>query len=70
MEASIFSKRQFESYNEFSTATLTDVYDEGKLEKGLHYQVKSFASVYLFNLVTTTLNTSISNDKELALTLR
>ena len=40
-------KKKFETYNEFSTATLTDVYDEEKLDKGLHYQVKSFASVYL-----------------------
>ncbi|MGB6152114.1 MAG: FG-GAP-like repeat-containing protein [Pricia sp.] len=42
-------KKKFESYNEFSTATLTEVYDAEKLEKGLHYQVKSFASVYLEN---------------------
>jgi len=40
-------KKKFEDYNEFSTATLTDVYDEKKLEKGIHYQVKSFASLYL-----------------------
>ena len=40
-------KKNFENYNEFSLATLTDVYDENKLEKGLHYQVKSFASLYL-----------------------
>ena len=28
---------------------MTDVYDENQLEKGLHYQVKSFSSVYLEN---------------------
>ena len=39
-------KKKFENYNEYSTATLTDVYDENKLEKGIHYQVKSFASAY------------------------
>ncbi len=42
-------KKQFENYDAFSTATLTDVYDASKLKKGLHYQVKSFASVYLEN---------------------
>lgn len=42
-------KKQFKNYNDFSTATLTDVYDESKLKKGIHYQVKSFASVYLEN---------------------
>ncbi len=40
-------KKQFKNYTDFSTATLTDVYDETKLKKGLHYQVKSFASIYL-----------------------
>ncbi len=43
-------KKKYETYNEFSTATLTDVYDEGKLESAVHYQVKSFASIYLENL--------------------
>lgn len=42
-------KKKYETYNEYSTATLTDVYDESKLEKGIHYQVKSFASIYLEN---------------------
>lgn len=42
-------KKKFETYNDFSTATLTEVYDESKLEKGIHYQVKSFASIYLEN---------------------
>lgn len=42
-------KKKYETYNEYSTATLTDVYDEDKLEKGIHYQVKSFASMYLEN---------------------
>ncbi|AXT62223.1 hypothetical protein D1816_18270 [Aquimarina sp. AD10] len=43
-------KKKFKNYKEYSTATLTDVYDEKKLEKGLHYQVKSFASIYLENV--------------------
>lgn len=42
-------KKKFETYNDYSTATLTEVYDESKLEKGIHYQVKSFASIYLEN---------------------
>lgn len=43
-------KKKYETYNEFSTATLTDVYDENKLESAVHYQVKSFASIYLENV--------------------
>lgn len=41
-------KKKFETYDEFSTASLVDVYGE-KLEEGIHYQVKSFSSVYLEN---------------------
>ncbi len=42
-------KKKFENYASFSTATLEDVYTEEYLEESLHYQVKSFASVYLEN---------------------
>ncbi|AUP81637.1 hypothetical protein C1H87_14050 [Flavivirga eckloniae] len=42
-------KKKFENYEQFSTATLTDIYTEEKLNEGLHYQVKSFASLYLEN---------------------
>lgn len=42
-------KSKFKNYNTFSEATLVDVYTEEKLENSLHYQVKSFASVYLEN---------------------
>lgn len=42
-------KKKFKNYDEFSTATLFDVYDKDKLESDLHYQVKSFASIYLEN---------------------
>ncbi len=42
-------KKKFENYESFATATLEDVYTEKDLEKSLHYQVKSFASVYLEN---------------------
>lgn len=42
-------KNKFKNYDEFSTATLFDVYDKKKLETELHYQVKSFSSIYLEN---------------------
>ncbi|SHG81684.1 FG-GAP-like repeat-containing protein [Flagellimonas flava] len=42
-------KDKFKDYESFSQATLTDVYTEGQLNKSLHYQVKSFASIYLEN---------------------
>ncbi len=42
-------KKKFEDYASFSTATLEDVYTEQYLENALHYQVTSFASVYLEN---------------------
>jgi len=42
-------KKKFESYDKFSIATLTEIYDQKKLKNGLHYQVKSFASIYLEN---------------------
>jgi hypothetical protein len=42
-------KKKFENYASFSTATLEDVYTEKFLEEALHYQVTSFASVYLEN---------------------
>lgn len=42
-------KQKFQDYESFSEATLTDVYTEKSLESALHYQVKSFASIYLEN---------------------
>ncbi|CAL2091669.1 enediyne biosynthesis protein E4 [Tenacibaculum sp. 190524A05c] len=42
-------KKKFKSYDSFSKATLIDVYGKKNLEDALHYQVKSFASVYLEN---------------------
>lgn len=42
-------KQKFKTYESFSDATLVDVYTENDLEQSLHYQVKSFASVYLEN---------------------
>ncbi|WP_298506925.1 VCBS repeat-containing protein [uncultured Maribacter sp.] len=42
-------KKKFEDYASFSTATIEDVYTEKALENSLHYQVKSFASMYIEN---------------------
>ena len=42
-------KNKFKDYNSFSEATLVDVYSEEELDNALHYQVKSFASIYLEN---------------------
>ena len=42
-------KNKFKNYDEFSQATLIDVYGKKNLENALHYQVKSFASIYLEN---------------------
>ena len=42
-------KKKFKDYDAFSVATLEDVYTKNSLEKSLHYEVKSFASIYLEN---------------------
>jgi len=42
-------KQKFEDYESFAGATLEDIYTENDLEKSLHYQVRSFASIYLEN---------------------
>jgi hypothetical protein len=42
-------KKKFENYDAFSKATLVDVYDEKKLESGIHYQVSSFKSAIFIN---------------------
>ncbi len=42
-------KKKFKNYDEFSTATLEDVYTKKSLESSLHYQIRSFASIYLEN---------------------
>jgi len=42
-------KKKYDNYESYSTATLVDIYTEQDLEKSLHYQVKSFASIYLEN---------------------
>jgi len=42
-------KQKFKDYASFSEATLDEVYSEKVLNSSLHYQVKSFASIYLEN---------------------
>ncbi|MGI9532334.1 FG-GAP-like repeat-containing protein [Lutimonas sp.] len=42
-------KKKFKDYDAFAVATLEDVYTKKSLEKSLHYEVKSFASIYLEN---------------------
>ncbi|WP_062052784.1 VCBS repeat-containing protein [Aquimarina longa] len=42
-------KHKFKDYKSFSEATLVDVYTKKSLESSLHYQVQSFASVYIEN---------------------
>jgi len=42
-------KNKFEDYNSFANADLEDIYTTDYLENALHYQVKSFGSVYIEN---------------------
>ncbi|OIQ36750.1 MAG: hypothetical protein BM563_10185 [Bacteroidetes bacterium MedPE-SWsnd-G1] len=42
-------KTKYKNYESFSEATLVDIYTEQDLKKSVHYQVKSFASIYLEN---------------------
>ncbi|KAA1246625.1 FG-GAP-like repeat-containing protein [Aquimarina sp. RZ0] len=42
-------KKKFKNYDEYSKATLLDVYEEKKLEKSIHYKVSSFKSAVFFN---------------------
>ncbi len=42
-------KEKFKDYESFSNATLEDVYAKETLDNSLHYQVKSFSSIYLEN---------------------
>lgn len=42
-------KHKYKNYESFSVATLEDIYTKVDLEKSLHYQIKSFASIYLEN---------------------
>ena len=42
-------KKKFKDYASFSEATLDEVYSEKTLNSSLHYQIQSFASIYLEN---------------------
>ena len=42
-------KKKFKNYETYSNATLVDIYTEQDLSSSLHYQVNSFASVFLEN---------------------
>ncbi|MEM6718078.1 MAG: VCBS repeat-containing protein [Bacteroidota bacterium] len=42
-------KKKFKNYDEFSQATLLDVYDQEKLESSIHYKVSSFKSAVFVN---------------------
>jgi len=42
-------KKKYKDYESYSVATLEDIYTKNDLEKSLHYQVSSFASIYLEN---------------------
>tara|TARA_B110000858_G_C17730027_1_gene439593 strand:- start:89 stop:1258 length:1170 start_codon:yes stop_codon:yes gene_type:complete len=42
-------KKKFKNYETYSNATLVDIYTEQDLGASLHYQVNSFASVFLEN---------------------
>ncbi|MEO0528182.1 MAG: FG-GAP-like repeat-containing protein, partial [Bacteroidota bacterium] len=44
-----FIKQKFKNYDAFSKATLLDVYDEKKLESGIHYQISSFRTALFIN---------------------
>jgi len=40
---------KYKNYESFASASLVDVYTKEDLDKSLHYQAKTFASVYLEN---------------------
>ena len=59
-------KKKFKDYESFSEATLVDVYTEKSLENALHYQVKSFASVYLENKEGKFITHKLPNEAQLS----
>lgn len=42
-------KKKFKNYDQFASASLSKIYTPEKLEKSLHYQAHTFASVYVEN---------------------
>ena len=59
-------KKRFKDYESFSKATLVDVYGKKNLENSLHYQIKSFASVYLENKGTSFEIHKLPNEAQIA----
>lgn len=45
-----FIKSKFKSYHEFGKATLSDIYEQSKLESALHYTATNFSHSYIENL--------------------
>lgn len=43
-------KKKFKSYDEFASATLSDIYTSKGLENSLHYKARTFATSYIENL--------------------
>ncbi len=44
-----FISEKFKTYQAFSESSLTDIYSQAKLDEALHYELQSFASVYMEN---------------------
>lgn len=43
-------RNKFKSYDAFASASVSKVYSSGLLDQSLHYQAKTFASIYVENL--------------------
>lgn len=59
-------KQKFPSYNEFASATLTDVYGDLGLMQALHYEAHTFASYYIENRGTEWLFRPLPNEAQLS----
>lgn len=59
-------KKKFENYESFSQATLEDVYTDRYLDDALHYQVKSFASLYIENLGGSFVTHKLPNEAQIS----
>ncbi|WP_298238587.1 FG-GAP-like repeat-containing protein [uncultured Algibacter sp.] len=59
-------KKKFKDYESYSIATLEDIYTDDVLENSLHYQVKSFASIYLENKDGKLIKHNLPNEAQLS----
>ena len=57
-------KQKFKNYETYSNATLVDIYTEQDLSASLHYQVNSFASVFLENKEGTFITHQLPNEAQ------